>query len=127
MTDSNTSFKNKLVNAILEQSLVPIWVLNQDVYQAAINKQAYLMRNAKREDVQQKAADSLLNHLKKPEATAMQLNLNVEESTGLKDLKEQLTQLAQTQKELIQGGMQTKAIAHMDIIDAEVVSGDRQS
>lgn len=118
--------KNKLVNLIQEQSLIPMWVLNQSVYQEAINTQVMLMRTAKREDVVQKAADSLMNHLKKPESKGIELNLNLPESTGLKDLKEQLAQLAQTQKELIQAGMQTKTIAHMDIIDAEVVKTDSQ-
>lgn len=113
--------KGKLVNLILEQSLIPIWVLNQDVYQAAINKQAWLMRNAKREDVQQKAADSLLNHLKKPEAAAVQLNLNVPDSSGLNELKDQLSKMAELQKELIQSGMKTKEIAHQSIVDAEVL------
>ena len=30
--------RGKLVNKILEQTLVPTWVLNQDIYQKAINK-----------------------------------------------------------------------------------------
>lgn len=114
--------KNKLVNEILEQSLIPIWVLNQDVYQAAINKQAWLMRNAKREDVQQKAADSLLNHLKKPEAAAMQLNLNMADNSGLNELRDQLGKMAEMQKDLIQAGMKTKDIAHQSIVDAEVLT-----
>lgn len=127
-TDKNISAyvaafsKGKLVNLILEQSLIPIWVLNQDVYQAAINKQAWLMRNAKREDVQQKAADSLLNHLKKPESAAVQLNLNVTDNTGLTELREQLGKMAEMQKELIQSGVRTKDIAHQNIIEATVVS-----
>lgn len=119
--------KNKLVNLILEQSMIPIWVLNQDVLQAAINKQAWLMRNAKREDVQQKAADSLLNHLKKPESKGIELNLNLAESTGLKDLKDQLAQMANMQKSMIEQGMRTKDIAHMSIIDAEVVPAEQEA
>jgi hypothetical protein len=113
--------KGKLVNLIMEQSLIPIWVLNQDVYQAAINKQAWLMRNAKREDVQQKAADSLLNHLKKPEAAALQLNLNVADNSGLNELRDQLAKMAEMQQDLIGAGMKTKDIAHQSIIEAEVV------
>lgn len=113
--------KGKLVNMILEQSLIPVWVLNQDIYQAAINKSFWLMKNAKREDVQQKAADSLLNHLKKPEAAAVQLNLGMTDSSGLKELKEQIGKMAEMQKDLIQSGMRTKDIAHQTIIDAEVV------
>lgn len=118
--------KNKLVNLIQEQCLVPMWILNQSVYQEAINTQVRLMRTSNRDDVVQKAADSLMNHLKKPESKGIELNLNLPESTGLQDLKTQLAQLAQTQKELIQSGVQTRTIAQMDIIDAEVVpAGDQ--
>src|SRR5690606_8245933 len=35
--------KGKLVNMILEQTLVPSWVLNQDLHQKAINRLADLM------------------------------------------------------------------------------------
>ena len=118
--------KNKLVNMIMEQTLIPMWVLNQAYYQEAINKQVNLMRTSKRDDVVQKAADSLMNHLKKPEAKGVELNLNLGESTGIKDLKDQLAQLAQAQKELISAGMKTRDIAHMSIIDAEVVPEDPQ-
>lgn len=113
--------KGKLVNLILEQSLIPMWVLNQDVYQAAINKQVWLMRNAQREDVQQKAADSLMNHLKKPEAAAVQLNLNIADNSGLNELRDQLGKMAEMQKELIKSGMKTKDIAHQNIVEAEVI------
>ena len=43
--------KSKLVNLILEQSLVPTWVLNQDYYQKALNVQAELMMTANSEKV----------------------------------------------------------------------------
>ena len=56
--------KTKLVNIIYEQSMIPSYVLNQDVYQRAINVQADLMVNARSEMVRTQAANSLLNHLK---------------------------------------------------------------
>jgi len=119
--------KNKLVNMIMEQSMIPMWLLNQTYYQEAINKQVNLMRTSKRDDVVQKAADSLMNHLKKPEPKGgIELNLNLGESTGIKDLKDQLAQLAQAQKELISAGMKTRDIAHMSIVDAEVVPEEPQ-
>ena len=58
--------RGKLVNLILEQTLVPSWVLNQDIYQKAINTQAELMNNAKSERVKCMAADSILKALAKP-------------------------------------------------------------
>ena len=41
--------KNKLVNLILEQSMIPSWVLNQDMYQKALNVQCELMLTANSE------------------------------------------------------------------------------
>ena len=60
--------KSKLVNLIYEQTLIPSYVLNQDLYQRALNVQATLMTD---ENVSPKvrtdAANSLLTHLKMPE------------------------------------------------------------
>lgn len=111
--------KGKLVNLILEQCLVPTWVLNQDIYQKAINTQADLMLNANSEKVRSDAADSLLNHLKRPETKAINLNLGVNENSGLSELKGMLTQLAEKQREAISAGTPTKLIAAQPIIDAE--------
>ena len=59
--------RNKLVNKIYEKTIIPSWILNQDAYQEAINTQVRLMRTASSERVQAMAADSILNHLKRPE------------------------------------------------------------
>ena len=39
--------KSKLVTKIQEQALVPSWILNNDIYQEAVNMQAHIMRTAK--------------------------------------------------------------------------------
>lgn len=104
--------KNKLVNLIMEQTLVPVWVLNQDVYQKAINVQAELMMTANSEKVRTDAANSLLTHLKKPESKQIALSLEVGENAGMADLKNLLTDLAHRQQDLINSGITTKEIAH---------------
>lgn len=112
--------KGKLVNLILEQTLVPTWVLNQDIYQEAINTQARLMRTAKSERVQAMAAESILSHLAKPEAVdKAQLNININAGSQLEDLQKTLVDLAKSQQELIKSGVSTKAIAEQRIIDVE--------
>ena len=50
--------RGKLVNLIMEQSLVPTWVVNQDLIQKALNVQADLMKNATSENVRTEAANS---------------------------------------------------------------------
>ena len=113
--------KGKLVNLIMEQSLVPSWVLNQDLYQKALNVQADLMVNAKSELVQQQAANSILLHLAKPkDSVNFQLNLDVKENSGMTELKDALAKMAQQQQQLIQAGMSTKEVAAATIIEAEV-------
>lgn len=113
--------RGKLVNAILEQSLVPTWVLNQDLYQQAINQQAWLMINAKSELVQTNAANSLLTHLKKPENMAPSINIDMRETSGMGELKDMLTRLAQSQRQAIADGTPTKAIAAQRLIEAEMI------
>jgi hypothetical protein len=107
----------KLVNNILEQALIPSWLLNQDSYQKAINVQLELMQNAKSDMVRHKAADSIMNHLKRPEAQTVELNLGDTETNTINQLQETLTKLASQQKELINSGLDTKSIAEQNIID----------
>lgn len=107
--------KGKLVNLILEQTLVPSWVLNQDIYQKAINVQAELMLSAASEKVRAEAANSLLTHLKKPESKQVELSIGVEDTSGMNELKDMLSSLAQRQQDLIGQGMTTREIAHQDL------------
>lgn len=112
--------RGKLVNLIMEQSLVPTWVLNQDLFQKALNVQAELMMHANSEKVRTDAANSILNHLKKPDTKDFQLNINTEESSGMREMREMLGQLAAQQRELIEKG-QMKTI---DIAGSRLVSND---
>lgn len=114
--------KNKLVNLILEQSLIPTWVLNQDAFQRAINTQMQLMLNSKSDKVRCDAANSLLTHLKKPEKKEVQLSIGIEDNSGMNELRAKLRELAEMQQGLIQGGMKTREIAQQTIIDAVVVN-----
>lgn len=110
--------KGKLVNLIMEQSLVPTWVLNQDLHQQAINQLAYLMKNASSEKVQADSAIGLLAALKKPDAAKGQLTIDIAESTGMREMKDLLTQLAQGQQQAIAAGaMKTIDVAGARLID----------
>ena len=112
--------KNKLVNTILEQSLIPIHILNQDAVQKAINTQMEIMSD---EDIspiaRTQAANSILTHLVKKEVAQVQLNIETPETSALKDLQQAMTELAKQQKELISNGASAKAIAESSIVDGE--------
>lgn len=109
--------KGKLVNMILEQSLVPVWVLNQHTYQEAINTQAHLMVHAQSEKVQCEAANSILTHLAKPKDAVPLIQLDVTNNNGIESLKDMLKQLATRQLEAIEMGVDTREIAAQPLIE----------
>jgi hypothetical protein len=113
--------KNKLVNRIMEQTMVPSWVLNQDIFQEAINTQASLMRDP---DVSPKvrsdAANSLLTHLAKPKEAGPLINLDMRDTSGMKEMKDLLVRMAQQQQGLIKEGVTARDIAAAVIIDVDV-------
>lgn len=113
--------KGKLVNTLLEQSMIPSWVLNQDLYQKALNVQADLMANAMSEKVRSDAANSILTHLAKPkDVVANQINIGLADASGIGELKDTLAKMAAQQKALIENGVTTREIAAQTIIDVEV-------
>lgn len=110
--------KSKLVNAILEQTLIPMWVLNQDIYQKAISVQAELMVSANSEKVRTDAANSLLTHLKPPETKKIELDVGVKQDISMIDMLRQATMdLAEQQSRAIQMGVQTAlGAAHSKVV-----------
>ncbi len=96
--------RGKLVNLIMEQTLVPTWVLNADIHQRAINKLADLMMNAQSEKVQSDSANALLTHLAKPKDAGPLINLNIGEPQGMKEMKDLMAQLAANQQAAIASG-----------------------
>lgn len=117
--DSQVSSYNRniLVNKIREKTIIPSWILNQDAYQEAINTQVKLMRTASSERVQAMAADSILNHLKRPENLGQaQLSINVNTGSVLDDLQKNMLELVKTQRDMIKAGVSAKEIAEQRIV-----------
>lgn len=114
--------KSKLVNLIFEQTLVPSYVLNQDLYQKALNVQAELMVSANSEKVRCDAANSLLLHLKMPETQKIELEIGMKEDGSIAALRQATMELAAQQRLMIQSGMSNaQGIAHTKVIEAEVI------
>ena len=117
--------KSKLVNLIFEQTLIPSHVLNQDLYQRALNVQADLMINAKSEKVRCDAANSLLTQLKAPEVKKVELDIGVKEDSSIAALRATTLELARQQRLMVESGaMSAQEIAHGKLIiegTAEVV------
>ncbi len=114
--------KNKLVNLIFEQTLVPTHILNADMYQKALNVQADLMMGL---DVSPKvrsdAANSLLTHLKVPEGIKVEMEVTHKEDSMVRDLKDVINTLSAKQRTVIEDGVYSPVeIAHADILTMEV-------
>lgn len=110
--------KGKLVNAILEQSQVPTWVLNQDMFQKALNVQYDLMTDTNvSPKVRSDAANSLLTHLQKPKESGPLINIDMRENNALDALKEAMGSLAVQQRDLIQKGGGIHTVLDQKIVD----------
>jgi hypothetical protein len=109
--------KSKLVNLIFEQTLVPSYVLNQDLYQKALNVQAELMITAKSEKVRSDAANSLLTHLKMPETQKVELDIAVKEDGSIAALRATTLELARQQRLMVEAGaMNAQEVAHSKLV-----------
>ena len=109
--------KSKLVNLIMEQTLIPSYVLNQDLYQKALNVQAELMVSAKSEKVRSDAANSLLTHLKMPETQKVELEIGVKEDSAINALRATTMELARQQRMMLEAGaMNAQEVAHSRLV-----------
>lgn len=111
--------KSKLVNLIMEQTLIPVHVLNAPLYQQAINTQASLMLYAKSEKVRCDAADSLMKQLKPPETKKVELDIGLQTDRTLDTLRATTMELVAQQKKLIRQGTPIKEIAEGALIIAD--------
>lgn len=113
--------KSKLVNLIMEQTLIPSYVLNQDLYQKALNVQAELMLTAKSEKVRSDAANSLLTQLKMPETQKVELNIGIKEDGSIAALRATTLELSRQQRLMLEAGsMNAQEVAHTKlVIDVE--------
>lgn len=109
--------KSKLVSLIMEQSLIPSWVLNQDLYQKALNVQADLMVTARSEKVRSDAANSLLTHLKAPETAKVELEVKTSEDSSIAQLRRATLELAAQQRQALQAGqVNAQEVAHSRVV-----------
>lgn len=110
--------RGKLVNAVLEQTLIPVWIYNQDLFQQALNTQARIMNTAKSEIAQVQAANSILTHLQKPkDAANMTVNIDMKDTSGMKELNDTLREMTIKQRDMIQSNkFTTRDIAESGLI-----------
>lgn len=114
--------RGKLVNLIMEQSVVPLWIVNLENYQRAINTQVAIMENDLLPAIARTAAaNSVLTHLAEPKKAAGAINLNIVESSGMNEMRKLLSDLAMNQRQAIEAGASPREIANQRIIDVTPV------
>ncbi len=120
--------KGKLVNLIMAQTMVPTYVLNQDLFQRALNVQADLMMTAHSEKVRSDAAAHLMNALKPPETIKVEMDIGVKEDSAIAQLRATTLELSKQQRLAIEAGMiNAQEAAHSKlVIEATDVSYTEQ-
>ena len=118
--------RSQMFVRIMEQAIVPAWILNQDKIQKAINVLVEIAEDKDKSAVARvQAANALLVQLSKPEKVINNINIqqnNINnESSALDDLKQAMKELANNQQQRIINGEATKVIAG-EVICANVES-----
>lgn len=118
--------KSKLVNLIMAQAMIPVHILNADVYQEAINIQLDLARHAQSEKVRSDAANSLMVQLRPPEVKKIELDVGLKEDSIINTLRESTLELVRQQKLAIQAGAsnagdiaKSKLVIEGEIVDEQ--------
>lgn len=111
--------KNKLVTSILEQAYVPVWLINQDAVQKAINTLLDVVTNSESDKCRVDASIGLLNHLKPPENKKIQLDIGIDgASETLNDMRNAMRELVEVQASgLNTGNVDARYIAESKIIE----------
>ncbi len=120
--------KGKLVNLVYERAAIPTWVLNQDMFQSALNVNYEIMNDTNESGrVRVEAANSLLTHLKKPESNKAELKIDINMSDGMQALEQRIREMAEVQQKTIEGSLMTAqevAALPMNIPEAEIVEDE---
>ena len=120
--------KNKLVNLIFEQTVIPDYVINAPLRQKAINEMYKLMMDDNQKGlVRVKAAEAVINATKAPEnvEAKISLDINPDSLDAVSSLKRATEELARMQLEALKSGASLSSISNSrivtdDVIDVEV-------
>lgn len=115
---------NKLVTLVTQQTIMPDFIVYASIRHKAIRTQAELL-NHKNPHVQQKAADSLLNHLKPPVEAKMSIDIGAKDTGVIADLANALSNLSNQQRGMIiDGSVDAKEIIHAPLMITKEVNDE---
>lgn len=108
--------KGALVQKLLAQSTIPLYMLYQDEAHKAIKTLVQVMTEPNASfKTRAEAADKLLNHVKRPEAAKVELEVSHRASDGMNELTTMMRDLAQRQLKAIEEGGNIKTVANLPI------------
>lgn len=115
--------KGALVQKLLAQSTIPLYMLYQDEAHKAIKTLVKVMED---EDgasprTRAEAADKLLNHIKRPEAAKVELEVSQKQADGMVELTAMMRDLAQKQLAAISQGESVQIVANLPLNKREPI------
>lgn len=119
---ANQYSKGKAVVMVMQQTLIPTWILNADTHQQAVNVLANLMVSARSEKVRSDSASSLLTHLKQPEVIKHDLHVKVEQDESIKEMRQAALELVRAQRLALEAG----AVDAQEIAESSIIPGESE-
>jgi hypothetical protein len=114
--------KGALVQKLLAQSTVPLYMLYQDEAHKAIKTLVQVMTEPNASfKTRAEAADKLLTHIKRPEAAKIELEVSQRASDGMNELTTMMRDLAQRQLKAIGEGGNVKTVANLPLNKREPI------
>lgn len=112
--------KGKLITRLMEETAIPIWILNQSTQQKAINILLELATTANSEKVRSDSANHLLTHLKPPETTKVELDIGIKGDSVIDNLRKTINTLGEVQSDAIGSGiLNAQEVANQEIVISE--------
>jgi hypothetical protein len=107
--------KGNLVQKLLAQSTIPLYMLYQDEAHKAIKTLVQVMTEPNASfKTRAEAADKLLNHVKRPEAAKIELEVS-QRQDGMQELTVMMRELASKQLAAIEAGGNVKTVANVPL------------
>jgi len=108
--------KSKLVMLIMEQSMIPTHVLNNHMFQDALNIQYQIASDPDvNPKVRSDAANSLIVNLKPPEHKKIEIDVGVNQGSVIEDYQVAMVMMVKKQKELLEQGGDLLSIANASV------------
>ena len=114
--------KGALIQKLLAQSTVPLYMLYQDEAHKAVKTLVQVMTEPNASfKTRAEAADKLLTHIKRPEAARVELEVSQRASDGMTELTVMMRELAQKQLAAIAEGGSVKTVANLPLNKREPI------